>query len=85
MPTDELFSEDLLLTLKLAFEDTVPRFVLEDFNDPEQCRIIDLWTNVVKDYRGYMAVYRAKQLCKEQSGTCTVQKSATIQTAYGIP
>lgn len=72
MPTDQLFSDDLLVTLKLAFDETVPRFVLEELNDPEQCRVIDLWTNVTKDYAGYMAIYRAKQLRKQACSTASL-------------
>lgn len=73
LPTDELFCEALFETLTLAFENTIPRFVLEDLNTPEDCRVIDLWTNTVRDYEGYMRVYRRKQERKGSYSTFCFQ------------
>lgn len=61
LPTDELFADALLETLQLAFDNMVPRFVMEDLNTPEYSRVLDLWNNKVRDYNGYLRIMEAKQ------------------------
>lgn len=62
MPTDEAFSAQLLDDIRDAFENTLPKCVLEDLHDKKDSRVIYLWSGYVTGYDEYLLSLQRKAI-----------------------